>query len=42
MTFPEPLDGAVHVTLQDLELEFECVTSPFCNFALVLGFDQVS
>ena len=40
VTFPEPLDGAVHVTLQDLEFELECVTSPFCNLALAPGFDQ--
>ena len=40
VTFPDPFAGAVQDTLQDLEFELECVTSPFCNLAFVLGFDQ--
>ena len=40
VTVPEPLAGDVQSTLQLLEFEFECVTSPLCNLALVPGFDH--
>ncbi len=40
VTLPEPLLGEVQLTIHDLELEFECVTSPDDSCTLLPGSEN--